>query len=103
MTKLREQPDLISNKELKAYLLYLHLQEKRATSTCNVVAAALRFLYHRTLGRPHTDFDVPMARQPKKLPSVLSRDEVARPPTRPACVSAKSFGSGPPTSTRVAC
>jgi len=35
-------PDLISNEELKAYLLYLHLQEKRATSTCNVAAAALR-------------------------------------------------------------
>jgi site-specific recombinase XerD len=71
-------PNQISNEELKAYLLYLHLEEKRATSTCNVAAAALRFLYHRTLGRPHTDFDVPMARQPSKLPFVLSRDEVAR-------------------------
>ena len=71
-------PDQISNEELKAYLLYLHLQEKRATSTCNVASAALRFLYHRTLGRSHTDFDVPMARQPSKLPFVLSRDEVAR-------------------------
>jgi integrase/recombinase XerD len=71
-------PDQISNEELKAYLLYLHLEEKRATSTCNVAAAALRFLYHRTLGRPHTDFDVPMARQPSKLPHVLSRDEAAR-------------------------
>ena len=71
-------PDQISNEELKTYLLYLHLEEKRATSTCNVAACALRFLYHRTLGRPQTDFDVPMARQPSKLPHVLSRDEVAR-------------------------
>jgi site-specific recombinase XerD len=71
-------PDRISNDQLKAYLLYLHLQEKRATSTCNVAAAALRFLFHKTLGRPHTDFDVPMARRPSKLPLVLSRDEVAR-------------------------
>jgi site-specific recombinase XerD len=71
-------PDRISNDELKAYLLYLHLQEKRAISTCNVASAALRFLYHRTLGRPHTDFEVPLARQPKKLPFVLGRDEVAR-------------------------
>jgi hypothetical protein len=37
-------PDRISNDELNAYLLYLHLEEKRATSTCNV-AAALRFLF----------------------------------------------------------
>ena len=71
-------PDRISNDELKAYLLYLHLEEKRATSTCNVASAALRFLYHRTLGQPHTHFDVPMARRPSKLPFVLSRDEVAR-------------------------
>jgi site-specific recombinase XerD len=71
-------PDRISNQELKAYLLYLHVEEKRATSTCNVASVALRFLYHKTLGRPQTDFDIPMARQPSKLPHVLSRDEVAR-------------------------
>ena len=73
-----QSPDQISNQEIKAYLLYLHLEEKRATSTCNVAAVALRFLYHKTLGRPQTDFDVPIARQPSKLPFVLSRDEVAR-------------------------
>jgi site-specific recombinase XerD len=71
-------PDQISNGELKAYLLHLHLHEQRATSTCNVASAALRFLYRRTLGRRETDFDVPIARQPSKLPHVLSRDEVAR-------------------------
>jgi integrase/recombinase XerD len=71
-------PEQISNEELKAYLLYLHLTEKRATSTCNVASVALRFLYHRTLGLTQTDFDVPIARAPSKLPHVLSRDEVAR-------------------------
>jgi site-specific recombinase XerD len=71
-------PDRISNDELKAYLLHLHVYEKRATSTCNVASNALRFLYHRTLGRPQTDFDVPIARPPSKLPDVLSREEVAR-------------------------
>ena len=54
-------PEQISNEELKAYLLYLHLTEKRATSTCNVASVALRFLYHRTLGLTQTDFDVPIA------------------------------------------
>jgi integrase/recombinase XerD len=75
-------PDRISNEDVKAYLLYLHLEEKRATSTCNVAAVALRFLYHKTLGRPQTDFDVPIARPPSKLPHVLSREEVARLLTR---------------------
>ena len=42
-----------------------------------MTAAALRFLYHRTLSRPRPDFDIPIARMPGKLPHVLSRDEVA--------------------------
>jgi site-specific recombinase XerD len=71
-------PDRISNHEVKAYLLYLHQIAKRSTGTCNVAAAALRFFYHKTLGRPHVDFDIPIARLPKKLPHVLSRAEVAR-------------------------
>jgi site-specific recombinase XerD len=71
-------PDRISKREIKAYLLHLHQDEKRSTSSCNVAAAALRFLYHQTLGRSRTDFDIPIARKPTKLPHVLSRDEVAR-------------------------
>ena len=31
-------PDRVSNREVKAYLLHLHQDEKRATSTCNVAA-----------------------------------------------------------------
>ena len=71
-------PDRVSKREVKTYLLHLHQDQKRATSTCNVAAAALRFLYHQTLGRSRTDFDIPIARKPTKLPHVLSRDEVVR-------------------------
>ena len=71
-------PDRVSKREVKAYLLHLHQSKKRSTSTCNVAAAALRFLYHQTLARSHTDFDIPIARKPTKLPHALGRDEVAR-------------------------
>jgi site-specific recombinase XerD len=71
-------PSRVSNREIKAYLLHLHQDEKRSLSSCNVAAAALRFLYHRTLGRSPMSFGIPIARKPKKLPHVLSRDEVAR-------------------------
>ena len=71
-------PDRISNRDVKAYLFHLHQNAKRSTGTCNVASAALRFFYHKTLGRTHTDYDIPIARMPKKLPQVLSRDEVAR-------------------------
>jgi site-specific recombinase XerD len=71
-------PDRVSNREVKTYLFHLHQDENRSTSTCNVAGAALRFFYHRTLGRSRTDFDIPIARKPTRLPHVLSRDEVAR-------------------------
>jgi integrase/recombinase XerD len=71
-------PSRVSNREAKAYLLHLHQDKKLATSSCNVTSAALRFLYYRTLGRAQTSFEIPIARQPKKLPQVLSRGEVAR-------------------------
>jgi len=73
-----KSPDRISNPDIKAYLFHLHRNQKRSIRTCNVKSAALRFLYHRTLGRPRPDFDIPIARTPKKLPHVLSRDEIAR-------------------------
>lgn len=71
-------PERISKREIKAYLLDLHQNANRSTSTCNVASAALRFFYHQTLGRSATGFDIPFARKPKKLPQVLSREEVAR-------------------------
>ncbi len=71
-------PDRLSKREIKAYLLHLHQNEKRAPSTCNVTAAALRFFYHHTLGRSHTAFDIPIERKPTKLPHALSREEVSR-------------------------
>ena len=71
-------PDRISKREVKAYLLYLHQDARRSASTCNVAAAAMRFMYHKTLGRSAAGFEIPFARKPKKLPQVLSREEVAR-------------------------
>jgi site-specific recombinase XerD len=47
-------------------------------STCSVAANAFRFLYHVTLGRTAVDFAVPRARQPQRLPEILSSEEVWR-------------------------
>ena len=61
-----ESPDRLSDRDVKAYLLHLHQNEKRSASSCNVAAAALRFFYRQTLGRSHADFDIPIARRPTK-------------------------------------
>src|SRR5216683_5327374 len=64
-----KSPDLLGPPEIRTYLL--HLTQKRHL--------ALRFFYHTTLKRPWVvEDDIPAGRQAKKLPVVLSQEEVAR-------------------------
>ena len=74
----RRSPDLITDEEIQAYLLYLIRDRQRSWSTCNIVVHGLRFLYHETLKRDRTTFSIPSPRQPGKLPALLSREEVQR-------------------------
>ena len=74
----RRSPDQISDEEVQAYLLHLIRDRHRAWNTCHTVVHGLRFLYHTTLKRDRTTFSIPSMRQPGKLPTILSRDEVER-------------------------
>jgi site-specific recombinase XerD len=71
------RPDRITEQEVQNYLLHLIEQRKLAWSSCNIVAQGLKFFYHVTLKRSETQFAIPRARQPQKLPQILSREEVA--------------------------
>jgi len=70
------RPDRINEQEVQQYLLYLIEQRKLAWSSCNIVAQGLKFFYRVTLKRPEAQFQIPRARQPQKLPQILSREEV---------------------------
>ncbi len=70
-------PDRISEREVQNYLLHLIEERKLAWSSCNIVAQGLKFFYRVTLKRPEAQFAIPRARQPQKLPQILSREEVA--------------------------
>jgi integrase/recombinase XerD len=74
----RRSPDQIRNEEVRQYIAYLLQERKLSWSTCNQAAFAFRFFYHHTLGRSAAKFEVPTARQPQKLPEILSREEVHR-------------------------
>lgn len=74
----RRSPDLLSEREIQDYLLYLMEERKLALSSCRVALHGLRFFYHETLRREDLDFDLPRARAPQKLPEILSREEVER-------------------------
>lgn len=65
--------------EIKAFLTHLAVEKNVAASTQNQALSALLFLYRHVLGREIilTD-DIPHAKKPKRLPTVLSKEEVRR-------------------------
>jgi integrase/recombinase XerD len=75
----RKSPELLGPAEIRTYLLHLTRERRLAASSIIVAVAALRFFYTVTLKRPWVVADdIPAGRQAKKLPVVLSQDEVAR-------------------------
>jgi len=73
-----KSPEQLGPDEIRAYLLFLTNDRRLAASSIIVAVSALRFLYTVTLKRTWVIADdIPAGRQAKKLPVVLSRDEVA--------------------------
>lgn len=74
----RRSPAQLSEEEVRRYLLYLQNEKRAAPATCGVAVAALRFFYHHAMQREWSLFDLVRSRREKKLPVVLSQDEVQR-------------------------
>src|SRR5438105_10068163 len=65
--------------EIGQFQLHLLQEKKLALGTIALRMGALRFLYKKTLKRRDLDFDdLPLLKKPKKLPVVLSPEEVTR-------------------------
>ena len=71
------QPDRINAEEVQNYLLHLIEERQLSWSSCNIVYQGLKFFYRVTLKRSAAQFDIPRARQPQRLPQILSGEEVA--------------------------
>ena len=74
----RRPPDTLTTEQLQAYLLHLITEKKLAYSSVNQASCAFRFLYGNVLRQADVRFDIPMAKVPKRLPQILSREEVKR-------------------------
>jgi site-specific recombinase XerD len=75
----RKSPDLLGPTEIRTYLIHLTRERRLSASSIIVAVSALRFFYTVTLKRRWVvEDDIPAGRQAKKLPVVLSQDEVAR-------------------------
>ena len=71
-------PSQLGAEDVKTYLLHLIETENVSWSFFNQAVCALRFLYQVTLERPEMIPHLPFPRQEKRLPTVLSEDEVTR-------------------------
>ncbi len=72
------RPDRLSQQHLRQYQLHLIQERKLAIKTVGLHIAALRFFFVKTLRRPYLKLDLPYPKMPKRLPTVLSKEEVTQ-------------------------
>ena len=72
-----QSPEQLGQEDIRAYRVFLAQDKHLASSSIAVAVAALRFLYTVTLKRDWlVQAEIPTCRQSRKLPNVLSREEV---------------------------
>jgi integrase/recombinase XerD len=74
---LRRSPDTAIREDVRRYLLHL-ASSGMSAGTVNGTSSALRVLFDITLDRPEIVRHLPVAREPRKAPVILSPEEVAR-------------------------
>lgn len=72
----RRPPEEMGANEIRAFLLHKLEKEKIGPAYHKVHVAALKFLYTHTLERPEEAVAIPWPKVPRKLPVVLSLEEV---------------------------
>jgi site-specific recombinase XerD len=73
-----KRPDQLGPDALRTYQAYLLRERKLAVGSVVAQVAALRFFYVRTLKRREFREDLPYPKDRRRLPTVLSQEEVAR-------------------------
>ena len=71
-----KSPDQINEEELRQYFLYLKNVKKASRSTITLALCEIKFFYERTLQRQWATLALVRPQREKKLPVVLSVDEV---------------------------
>ena len=73
-----KSPDLISEEELRQYFLYLKNVKHYSRSGLTIALCGVKFLFEHTLNRKSLTLDFIHPPREKKLPVVLSPEEVRR-------------------------
>jgi len=75
-THYNKSPDQISEDELRGYFLYLTNVRQVSQSSCTLSICGLKFFYERTLGKHWPTFELMKPKRERKLPVVLSKEEL---------------------------
>jgi len=73
-----KSPDQVSEEELRQYFLYLKNEKHASRSTCTLALCGIKFFYEYTLHRDWPTLSFVRPARERKLPVVLSREEVCR-------------------------
>jgi site-specific recombinase XerD len=71
-----KSPDELGPEDVRAWQVHLLEVKKLTPNSIGIAASALRFLYKVTLKREWAVEEIPLPKQPFKLPVILSREEV---------------------------
>jgi site-specific recombinase XerD len=69
-------PEALTEEQVRHYLVHLNSVQKVARGTHTIALCGIKFFYEQTLGRQWTVLGLARPKEEKKLPVVLSRDEV---------------------------
>jgi len=69
--------DELTEMDVRRFLGQLIVEKKLAPRTVNCYSAAIRFFFAVTLNRTMNYLQIPRVKVPKKLPEILSRDEIS--------------------------
>jgi site-specific recombinase XerD len=73
-----KNPEAITAEEVREHFLYLRNQKRLARATTTIALCGIKFFFESTLKRDWTALQIPRPRAERKLPVVLSREEVWR-------------------------
>ena len=73
-----KSPDLITEEELRQYFLYIKNVKHYSRNTSTIAICGIKFFFEKTLNRDWATFGLLRAPREKKLPVILSREEVRR-------------------------
>jgi len=74
LEKIDKDPETISREEIIDFILFLQTKNK-APKTVNLYKESIKFFYREVL-KQKQDIDIKLSREAKKLPVVLSKNEI---------------------------